>query len=160
MQRRDVPGDIRIGTSTNFVQQWHDLAAQDVQNRLWYGEPACGWEGDQNLLLTRDENGWVLIHLDNNDHNWYVVCREAKGAAPGALQMLPLALVTMDNFRKDVDHERTKANEVHKAAKLVADADALMEPSERVYHALRKDVGYHHGITSKQFFAFGGLKQK
>ena len=160
MQRRDVPGDIRIGTSNNFVQQWHDLAAQDVQNRLWNGESAVGWEGDPNLLLTRDAKGWVLIHLDNIDLNWYVVCREKVGASPGALQMLPLALVTMDNFRKDVDDERTKANEVHQAAKLAADAESLMEPTERVYHGLRKDIGFHHGVTSKQFFAVGGVTKK
>lgn len=159
MQRRDVPGDIRIGTSSNFVQQWHDLEAQEVQNRLWNGDPACGWEGDPNLLLTRDGEGWVLIHLAA-DTKWYVVCREQSDASPGALAMLPLALVTMDNFRKDVDAERTRANEVHRAAKLAADAESLMEPTERVYHGLRKDIGFHHGVTSKQFFAVGGVSKK
>lgn len=158
MWSRDIPDNIRIGTSDNFVQQWHDLEAQDVQKRLWHGDPACGWEGDPNLLLTRDRKGWVLIHL-GVDARWYVVCREQANASPGALQSLPLALVTMDNFRSDVDAERTKANEIHEAARMAANVDELLEPAERVYHALRKDVGYHHGLTSKQFFAVGGLKK-
>ncbi len=155
---RDAGDRIRIGNSSNYVSRWHDLAAQEVQYRLWSGDPAVGWEGDPNLLLTRDDRGWVLIHLAA-DLKWYIVCRERPDSSPGALQMLPLALVKMDNLRKDVDAERTRANELHRAAKLAQDAEDLHEPTERVLHGLRKDMGHHMGLTSQRFFSVGGLKK-
>ncbi len=158
MFARDLPDNIRIGNTANFVNRWHDLEAQEVQNRLWHGDPAAGWEGDPNLLLTRDAKGWVLIHL-GEDTNWYIITREKPDSAPGALQRLPYALVMMDNLRQDVAAERDKANEIHEAARLAAAADALNEPTDRVLHGLRKDQGHHMGLTSKQFFAVGGLKK-
>ena len=41
---RDTGDRIRIGSTQNYVTRWHDLAAQEVQKRLWHGDPAVGWE--------------------------------------------------------------------------------------------------------------------
>ena len=65
----------------------------------------------------------------------------------------------MDNFRQDVDAERTKQNQIHEAARMAKDAEDLHDPTERVLHGLRKDQGHHMGLTSKRFFAVGGLKK-
>lgn len=154
---REIPDTIQIGTSNNTVQRWHDLEAQDIQNRLWYGDPSCGWEGDPNLLLTRDAQGWVLVHL-GTDAQWYIVCRQRGDASPGALQRLPAAMVAMDERRQDVEAKRLKDNEILKAAQHAQRAEEMAEPLDRVYYGLRKDIGYMHGITSKQFFAVGGVK--
>lgn len=123
------------------------------------------WEVDPNLELAHPEyapQGWAILWL-GPDTQWHAVMINTSGD-PRQLLLAPQIMRERDrnspvNSRESAFERDVKAAELAEQARMAAAADKLAEASERVYHALRKDVGHHYGITSKQFFNFGESKR-
>lgn len=139
---------IRRDPSGRLVEMWTDPAVQDTVRRLHHGDPSCGWEGDENLVLYLEklpqnpEPTWVLERLED-DGQYHVVCR----ARPGAdVRNLPRVLVTHDRQRgHDAMADVMARNERARKEQEDRETDALAEKMEKVYWALGKDVGHHYG---------------
>ena len=130
---------------------WTDPEVADIVQRLHYGDPTLGWEGDPRLALyyvpaaTAGGAGrWELQRLEA-DGEYRVVCRSRPGLA---LDLgLIRHLVAHDMRRRaaaDLEAAVDKANAAAEAARRAPLEDKAAEAFERVVHGLSKDVGHHY----------------
>ena len=118
-------------------------------------------EIDPNLELAHPEHapqGWAVL-WNGYDGLWHPVTVNKSGDHR-QLIMLPEILRRRDqespvNSRISAFERDVKQQELDEAAREAESDAAISEAMQRVYHGLRKDVGYHYGVTSKQYFTFG-----
>lgn len=128
-------------------------AADDLQHRLTFGDPALGWEGCETLVLILAEGPYEPN--DPADAWWWEVWDvDAQGRPYRCIrgpketrvndQAIISLLVQRDTRRTDPIADIDRHNEsVRRAAE--ADADALIEEhADRLYSALRRDGAHRH----------------
>ena len=97
-------------------------------------------EIDPNLELAHPEyapQGWAVL-WNGYDGLWH-----------------PVTINKSGDHRQLIMLPDMKQQEIDEAAREAESDAAISEAMQRVYHGLRKDVGYHYGVTSKQYFTFG-----
>jgi len=121
-------------------------------------------EIDPNLELAHPDyapTGWAVL-WNGPDAQWHAIMVNTAGD-PRQLLLIPEVLRRRDaqspvNSRESAFEKDMKEREMAEAARDAHAAEALSESMQRVYHGLRKDVGHHHGVTSKKYFRFGSDK--
>lgn len=141
--------EVLVTPTGHKLRVWDDLVVRDVQRRLQEGDPILGWEGDPNLLLGRDQLGWVLCRL-GDDGFWHMICREQTGDPKQLHKLIPM-LVRNDSRREDVAARLRAEREAREARQEAEAAEKLTEDMKRVHAGLRRDVGHLHGLTSTRF---------
>ena len=120
---------------------WMDGSMRDLIQRVRFGDPLLGWEGDERIELYYDgpEERFELWRLED-DHEYRRVCRSAPGMAFD--ERIIHALIQWDGRRRStalVDevngHNERRQSEVEaERAEWVAE-----EMAPRLRHAIRED---------------------
>ena len=136
---------IQIGV-TKF-EHWHDLEISGIKAQLA--------EIDPNLLLMRHpEGGYAVLHNDAHGQ-WYAVCVN-KNPSRESLQALPSILRERNARARHNQKESALERDIRsladqQAAREKQQVQDLTAQADRVYHALRKDIGHHLGVTKSRF---------
>lgn len=115
-----------------------DPEVQDIVDKLHYGCPTLGWEGDERLALYRTADGaWELDRL-GEDGVMYTVCRSRPGVTLD--NRLIMRLVEHDSRRRDAEGIESviKHNEALEEKRTAEAVEALHEPMDKMRHALVK----------------------
>jgi hypothetical protein len=126
----------------NGRRLWMDTPMRDLINRMRFGDPVKGWEGDERLDLYWNgaEERFEIWRLED-DEQYRFVCRSAPGAPfddriidvlvswDGRRRQAPIHELVMDhNARLDADKAKTQEEWVAE------------EMAPRLHHAFRKDA--------------------
>lgn len=129
------------GGAVTVAGDVHDIAA-----RLHDGDPTLGWDGDANLLLFFNvETELFEVWAPDEHMEPYLAV-----AHPRCDASLIRRLVEADNRRAHVLDRITAANAQAEADAKTARDDHLGEVADRLHHALRADLGHHHGGLSRR----------
>lgn len=132
----------------NVKQLWLEPEVQHIVDLLHNGDPLKGWEGDPRLALYLESDGtggrgsrWVLERYCE-DGTYQVVCRSRPGVG---LDTLIPHLVAHDTW-KQKNHMMKFLDKIEKEQESREKelAERMVEPLERVYHAIGKDLGNNY----------------
>lgn len=140
-----APSDILHPQYQQGKRLWTDPEVADIVQRLHYGDPTLGWDGDPRLALYYLPDGrWELQRLEA-DGEYRVVCRSRPGLA---LDLGLIRHLVAHDMRKKAAEDLLaavdKANEAAEKARRAPLEDKAAEAFERVAHGLVKDVGHHY----------------
>lgn len=93
MRSPHLPESTRTG-----ARRWRDPVIDELHQRLWYGDPTLGWEGDTGLALFEGKSGrtYELWRVDEQGRD-HLVARGPKSRAM-LFQLIP-GLVENDTRR-------------------------------------------------------------
>lgn len=121
---------------------WMDSAMRDLIQRVRFGDPVKGWEGDERLAVYFNEPArcFELWRLED-DNEYRFVCRSGPGVVFD--ERVIDALLKWDRQRRKVglheeiaaQHERVDAARENELNEWVAE-----EMAPRLRHAFRKDL--------------------
>lgn len=102
----------------------------DLANKLRYGDPTRGWEGDERLAFcfNKETEDWEVWRLD---HNQYHLVARRSARLPLDERLIDM-LVTRDTRRRDPLADLYKHNEKIDAVKHQQSVDTMVEAGERV----------------------------
>jgi len=118
---------------------------QDIIDRLHYGDPTLGWEGDERLALYRTEDHrWLLVRFEE-DGSESIVCRS--GPDTPLDRSLIIRLIQHD-ARRGQDGEAVLARVLDHNDRLEEErtqtlVDDLVGARERVDWEIGKELGEH-----------------
>lgn len=133
-----------------LVPRWlpphRTIADDELVDRIKFGDPSKGWEGDPNmdLVLASDDSGawwWELWTLDaENKPSLVLTSNHYVKLGPHLIDLI----VQHDTRKVDVVGNLERHNEaVRKAHEANFDAQ-LEEVADKLTHALRKDGVHRH----------------
>jgi hypothetical protein len=123
------------------------IQGDHIQARLRFGIPEIGWDGDPflSLYLNKLSDTWEV--WDEIGDEPKLLCRR-----PAAIGRVEDAVITLcanlrdHDFRKhkpeDIVDRVVQKNEILKREKDRVHSEKRMEASDRIRHALRKDLGH------------------
>lgn len=120
---------------------WMDTPMRDLINRMRFGDPVKGWEGDAclELYFNGSEERFEVWRLED-DGQYRFVCRSAPGV-PFDERIID-ALISWDNRRRSVPLERQVIDHnTQRDVELAARRDEWVaeEMAPRLHHAIRED---------------------
>jgi|TARA_Y100000296_G_C5164820_1_gene253958 hypothetical protein len=139
--------DLKIPARFGSKVVWNSPpgAVEDVVQKMRFGDPTIGWEGDPLLqLYLNEENEWEVRRAEGKRGSTLVA--KSKPGVPFDERFI---LYLMEHDQKRRTHEEiVTALDAHndKIEKDEADAAAekLTEAKDRVMHAAIKDIGHLH----------------
>lgn len=118
---------------------WLDPEVQEIVDKLHFGDPTLGWEGDPRLALYREGPRWLIQRLEH-DGEYRIVCWSRPGLELD--ERLLMHLMAHDARRGANPMEKVnKANEAVQKAKDSASTERVHSAAEKLQWALRKDLG-------------------
>ena len=118
---------------------WIDGAMTDLIDKLHFGDPIRGWEGDERLAVYWNDPVWEVWRLED-DGEYRMVCRSAPGVPFDERLIDRLCEWDQRRRKRDLHREIVDHNE-RVSAQRHAEHDEYMteEVVPRLRHAFRKD---------------------
>lgn len=118
---------------------WIDPEIKALVDKLHFGDPTIGWEGDERLALYREGQSWLLMRLEH-DGEYRPICKSRPGLALD--ERLIMRLVEHDSHRgaNPID----KVDAVNAAVDKERDYQGTQKvhsAAEKLQWALRRDLG-------------------
>lgn len=110
----------------------------DMLNKLHFGDPTLGWEGDENLILILNENHTWELHQWGDDGKRRCICVSKPYAKLD--EQLIRGLISWDMRRKNVIAEMDKHNALLEKQKEQDTRDRQLQTAEHVAWAIKKDL--------------------
>lgn len=131
-------------TYQNGKRLWMDPEVQEITDKLRFGDPTLGWEGDARFAIYMDgkTNRWEVQHIDDRGTR-YVVCRSKPGAHLDERLIIEIR------------------NKVYRMNKGVNEFDAVEAHNEKVWKELNDkfSVRKQQALAEAEFY-LGGQKIK
>lgn len=129
-----------------------ELMGEHIQQRVQYGIPEIGWDGDPwvSLYYNKLEDTWEVWDDYDPDHPVLIARRPAAtlGRVEDAVVQLCIGLRDHD-FRKysaaQIAERTIQHNERLRAEQERQKEERRLAASDRLAHALRKDLGHLYG---------------
>lgn len=118
----------------------------DIADRLRNGDPTLGWDGDPDLLLfyNTGTDRFEVWAPDERMEPYLAVSHPRCDAS------LIRRVADADNRRRTAVDRVTDANTKAQADAEAARAERFDEVADKLHHALRQDLGHHHGGLTRR----------
>lgn len=117
------------------------LIDSDLLDKLRYGDPISGWEGDVNMNLwyNRNDDRIYLSSFDDNQQE-YIICRSAPGARVADMNLLHLVVTHDRNKGFDLAKSMETTEAQVEKEKLDKFKDAHNEVANKLAWGVQKDL--------------------
>lgn len=124
-----------IGSRTVWSQA--GTSPGDLADKLRFGDPTRGWEGDERLALcfNDDDNLWEVWRLD---HNTYHLVARRSADQPLDERVIDLIMSRDTRRHPDALQQLYKRNEAIDKAKEQKSLETMLEATERTRFEIRK----------------------
>lgn len=118
---------------------WIDPEVQVLVDKLHFGDPTLGWEGDERLALYREGPRWLLMRLEH-DGEYRTVCWSRPGLELD--ERLIMHLVAHDARRGANPADQVDRANATATKELEYQAtEKVHSAAEKLQWALRRDLG-------------------
>lgn len=136
-------GGIYHPTYQNGKRLWMDPEVQAITDKLRFGDPALGWEGDARFAIYFDGKAgrWEVQHINDLGQR-YVVCRSKPGAHLDERLIIEIR------------------NKVYRMNKGINEFDAVNAHNEKVYREMQEKYGLRKkaALEEAEYYLGGKIK--
>jgi len=119
---------------------WMDAGMTELIDKLHYGDPVIGWEGDERLAVYWNDPRWEIWRCEV-DNKYRMVCRSKPGVLFDERVLMQLRDYDSRRVQRDLFVENNAHNDKIDADKKSAfDEWITEEAAPRLAHAFRQDM--------------------